>query len=166
MPGRSTPKTLSPLDTKKLRKFADGLKGHLLLPADGAYESIRWSWNRAVDRSPAMIVRCANQEDIRRAVDFARKNDLLVAVRGSGHSFASHSTCDDGMVIDLSLMKEIKIDSERRSASSRAQGRGIRQRHSSCRSGDSHGRLRGCRYRGFYARRWARLADQSLWTRL
>jgi FAD/FMN-containing dehydrogenase len=63
-----------------------------------------------------MIVRCANRDDIIRAVNFARDNDLLVAVRSGGHSFAGHSTCDDGMVIDLSPMKEIQIDSESRVA--------------------------------------------------
>ena len=57
-----------------------------------------------------MIVRCSGTRDIVRAVEFARKNDLLLAVRSGGHSFAGHSMCDSGMVIDLSTMKEVHVD--------------------------------------------------------
>jgi len=98
------------VEERVLRKFEAGLRGQVILPSGDTYESARWSWNRAVDRRPGMIVRCAESEDVVRAVDFARSNDLLVAVRSGGHSFAGHSTCDDGMVIDFSVMKGIHVD--------------------------------------------------------
>src|SRR5713226_2070029 len=79
-----------------IRKFEAGLRGQVILPDGDAYESARWTWNRAANRRSGMIVRCAGTEDVIRAVDFARSNDLLVAVRSGGHSFAGHSTCDDG----------------------------------------------------------------------
>jgi len=100
------------LDTTLIRRFATALRGQVILPGNEAYESARRVWNWAVDRHPGMIVRCANRDDVVRAVDFARSNDLLVAVRAGGHSFPGHSTCDDGMVIDLSPMKAIRIDSD------------------------------------------------------
>ena len=93
-----------------IKKFEAGLQGQVIFPGGDAYESARWSWNRAIDRRPGMIVRCAGTEDVVRAVDFGRSNDLLVAVRSGGHSFAGHSTCDDGMVIDFSAMKGIHVD--------------------------------------------------------
>jgi hypothetical protein len=93
-----------------IRKFEAGLRGQVILPTGDAYDLTRWSWNRAIDRRPGMIVRCAGTEDVVRAVDFARSNELLVAVRSGGHSFAGHSTCDDGMVIDFSAMKGIYVD--------------------------------------------------------
>jgi FAD/FMN-containing dehydrogenase len=108
------------LDPGKVHKFGKGLRGRLILPADEAYESARWTWNRAADRRLGMIVRCADRNDVVRAVGFARDNDLLVAVRGGGHSFAGLSTCDDGMLIDLSAMKEIQIDPGSRVARAQA----------------------------------------------
>lgn len=113
-------KTVAMVDGALIRKFSSGLRGHVILPADAAYESARWSWNRAVDRRPGMIVRCASSEDAIRTVEFARNNDLLVAVRGGGHSFAGHSTCDGGVVIDFSAMKEIRIDPDQRIARAQA----------------------------------------------
>src|SRR5713101_3855037 len=103
-----------------IKKFEAGLQGQVIFPGGDAYESARWSWNRAVDRRPGMIVRCAATEDVVRAVDFARSNDLLVAVRSGGHSFAGHSTCDGGMVIDFSPMKEIHVESAGRVAQAQA----------------------------------------------
>jgi FAD/FMN-containing dehydrogenase len=117
---RSILKSVLSSDPGKARKFGERLKGRLILPADEAYESARWSWNRAVDRRPGIIVRCADRNDVVRAVGFARDNDLLLAVRSGGHSFAGLSTCDDGMIIDLSAMKEIHIDPRKRIASAQA----------------------------------------------
>jgi len=99
---RSSLEVVAILDRPSIQRFAEHLAGQLISPDDPAYESARWSWNRAFDRRPGLIVRCADATDVQRAVDFARSNDLLVAVRGGGHSFAGHSTCDDGLVIDLS----------------------------------------------------------------
>jgi FAD/FMN-containing dehydrogenase len=91
-------------------KFANHLKGEIILPGDARYERARRVWNHAVDQHPALIVRCADDEDVMRAIEFAHAKELVVAVRCSGHSFAGHGTCDGGMVIDLSLMKRVEID--------------------------------------------------------
>jgi FAD/FMN-containing dehydrogenase len=81
------------------------LRGQLIRPGHPLYESSRHVWNLAFDKHPALIVRCAGAGDVVRAVDFARRNDLRLAVRSGGHSFAGHSTCDRGMVIDFSAMR-------------------------------------------------------------
>ena len=85
----------------------------------GAYGEHRRVWNASIDRYPALIARCAGVADVIAAVSFARP-DLLVAVRGGGHSFPGFAVCDDGMVIDLSLMK--RDPQSIRSAHARAQG--------------------------------------------
>jgi hypothetical protein len=102
--------TTSVLTTAATGKFAGGFKGEIILPNDARYEKSRRVWNHAVDLHPAIITRCAGNEDVVRAIEFARANDLLVAVRCGGHSFASHGTCEGGLVIDLSLMKRVEID--------------------------------------------------------
>jgi hypothetical protein len=113
-------KPVAMLDSSAIRKFAAGLSGQLILPSGAAYESARWSWNRAVDRRPGMIVRCGGTEDVIRAVDFARSNNVLLAVRSGGHSFAGHSTCNDGIVIDFSAMKDIYVSPATRIARAQA----------------------------------------------
>jgi hypothetical protein len=100
----------------EIRKFHAGLHGELIGPNDPAYELTRRVRNRAIDRHPGLIVRCADTADVVRAVGFAGEHELLVAVRGGGHSYAGHSTCDDGIVIDLSPMKGIQVDPIKRSA--------------------------------------------------
>jgi FAD/FMN-containing dehydrogenase len=67
-------------------------------------------WNGSIDRHPALIARCDGVADVRSAVRFARTHGLLVAVRGGGHSFPDFSVCDGGIVIDLSMMKGIRVD--------------------------------------------------------
>jgi FAD/FMN-containing dehydrogenase len=112
--------TVGMLDGATIRKFAAGLTGHVIMPTDVSYESARWSWNRAVDRHPEMIVQCATTDDVLSAVDFASNHNLLLAVRSGGHSFAGHSTCDGGMVIDFSAMKDIHVDPSTRVARAQA----------------------------------------------
>ncbi|MFF9111941.1 MULTISPECIES: FAD-binding oxidoreductase [unclassified Streptomyces] len=82
-----------------------GLRGTVVRPGDPDYDQARAVWNGAHDKHPALIVRCAGTADVLHAVEFARSQDLLVAVRGGAHSIAGFSTCDDGIVIDLSAMK-------------------------------------------------------------
>src|SRR5437867_12834715 len=96
------------LDKAIVQKFQASLKGELILPLDDGYESAGRVWNRKYDKHPGLIVHCAEAADVIRAVDFARNHDLLVAVRGGGHSYAGHAICDGGMVIDLSRMKGIQ----------------------------------------------------------
>jgi hypothetical protein len=95
------------LDTTTLRA---SVRGALLRPGEEGYEETRRVWNGAVDRRPALIARCAGADDVQEALLFAREHDLPVAVRGGGHSVLGHSVCDDGVVIDLSLMKGVDVD--------------------------------------------------------
>ncbi len=91
-------------------------QGHVLRPADADYEEARQVWNAMIDRKPAVIARCTAADDVARAVRFAREHGMLVAVRGGGHNIAGSGVCDGGLVIDLSLMKEVRVDAENRRA--------------------------------------------------
>jgi len=93
-----------------IAKFARSLSGELVLPGDRRYSKLCRVRNRAVNKYPAAIVRCANQRDVQLAVEFAHLKGLLTAVRSGAHSFAGHGVCDDGIVIDLSSMKRVQID--------------------------------------------------------
>lgn len=86
--------------------------GELVRPDDGDYDEHRKVWNGSIDRRPGLIARCAGVADVRHAVRFAREHELVVAVRGGGHSFPGLSVCDDGMLIDLGPMKGIRVDPE------------------------------------------------------
>jgi FAD/FMN-containing dehydrogenase len=93
-----------------LQQFKSGLRGEVLDPGNDGYSSARRVWNGLIDRYPALIVRCTENNDVLRAVQFARSQNLPLAVRGGGHSSPGYSVCDDGLVIDLSQMKDISID--------------------------------------------------------
>ena len=99
-----------------LAELEQGLRGRLIRPGDADYDEARGIWNGTHDRRPALIVRCADTADVQRAVDFARSEVIVVAVRGGGHSLPGFSTCDGGMVIDLSDMKSVTVDTERGTA--------------------------------------------------
>ncbi len=90
--------------------FKSALRGQLLREADAGYEQARHIWNATIDRRPALIARCAGVADVRCAVNFARDNDILLAVRSGGHNIAGSAICDGGLVIDLSAMKSVRID--------------------------------------------------------
>jgi hypothetical protein len=98
------------LDRRAVDELAASLRGELVGPADRGYETHRRVWNGSIDRYPALIVRCAGVADVIDAVRFARRVGLAVAVRGGGHSFPGLSVCDGGLVIDLSLMKGVRVD--------------------------------------------------------
>ena len=85
-------------------------RGALLAPGEEGYDEARQVWNGAIDRRPALIARCAGADDVVEAVRFARERDLLVSVRGGGHAVAGHAVCDDGLMIDLSLLKAVRVD--------------------------------------------------------
>ncbi len=92
------------------------LRGQLLTASDAGYEQARHIWNGAFDRKPALIVRCAGPSDVVQAVNFARTQDLLIAVRAGGHSLSGQSTCDGGLMIDLSPMRGVRVDPIARTA--------------------------------------------------
>ena len=103
-----------------IAEFAAGLRGTAVRPGDADYDLERSIWNGAHDRHPALIARCAGVADVIRTVDLARSEGLPLAVRGGGHSIPGFSTVDDGIVLDLSLMKGIQVDPARRRVTAQA----------------------------------------------
>jgi FAD/FMN-containing dehydrogenase len=103
-----------------IRELRTSLRGPLLQPGDAGYDAARRVWNGAIDRKPALIARATGPADVITAVNFARANDLLVSVRGGGHNVTGNAVCDGGLMIDLSLMKGIRVDRARRTVA--AQG--------------------------------------------
>ncbi len=99
-----------------IRNFAASIHGRVLTAADPGYDHARRIWNRMIDRRPALIARCSGAADVVRSIAFARERELLVAVRGGGHSYPGYSTCDGGMVIDLSSMRGVRVDPHFRTA--------------------------------------------------
>jgi FAD/FMN-containing dehydrogenase len=92
------------------------LRGYAASPGDPSYDADRKIWNASFDRHPAVIIRCAGVSDVIAGVKFGRASGLPVAVRSGGHSFPGFSMVDGGVVIDLSLMKGVRVDPERRTA--------------------------------------------------
>ncbi len=98
------------LPSEQIEQFRHRFKGEVLLPGNTAYESARQVWNAMIDKHPALIVRCSSTSDVVSAVNFARDNQVLLAVRGGGHNIAGLGMCDNGIVIDLSGMKAATVD--------------------------------------------------------
>jgi FAD/FMN-containing dehydrogenase len=99
-----------------LSELRNSLAGSVLGPADPEYDAARICFNALVDRRPAVIVQCLGPGDVATAFDFARAHELEVAVRGGGHNPAGHCVLDDGLVIDLSLMRRVEVDADARTA--------------------------------------------------
>ena len=104
----------SALDETVVERFGSGLRGELIRPGDAEYEEARQLWNGVIDKRPALAARVADEDDVIDSVNFARENDLLLAVRGGGHNVAGTASADGGLVLDLSAMKHIEVDPERR----------------------------------------------------
>ena len=98
------------LDRQAFDHLAAPFRGELVRPEDPSYDEHRKIWNASIDRRPALIARCAGVADVIATVRFARESGLVPAVRGGGHSFPGLSVCDGGVVIDLGLMKGIRVD--------------------------------------------------------
>jgi FAD/FMN-containing dehydrogenase len=108
------------LSDESIEQLRESLRGSLLLSADDGYDDARKLYNAMIDKHPAIIARCAGVADVTASVNFARSNDLPIAVRGGGHSVAGKSLCDGGLVVDLSAMRSVRVDPKQRSA--RAEG--------------------------------------------
>ncbi|MET3174224.1 UNVERIFIED_ORG: FAD/FMN-containing dehydrogenase [Arthrobacter sp. UYCu721] len=102
------------IDGVAVDELLTSFRGELVRPDDAGYDEHRRVWNGSIDRSPALIARCTGVADVRAAIRLARSQDLLVAVRGGGHSFPGLSVCDNGLLIDLGPMKGIRVDPEAR----------------------------------------------------
>ncbi|HEX6008446.1 MAG TPA: FAD-binding oxidoreductase, partial [Burkholderiales bacterium] len=86
------------------------------LPGDAGYEKARTVWNAMIDRRPACIVHCASADDVAGALRLARQHELQISVRGAGHNIAGTAVCEGGLMIDLSPMKAVRIDAEKKRA--------------------------------------------------
>ena len=104
------------LEESAIEGLRAGLRGELIRPGDEDYDETRKVYNAMIDKRPALIARCANVADVICAVNFARENGLLLAVRGGGHNGAGLGICDDGLVVDLSRMRGVRVDPEKRTA--------------------------------------------------
>ena len=96
--------------TTKVGHRIDGFRGRLITPDQRDYDSARAVWNGAIDRRPRLIARCIGTADVVAAVRFARDRDLEIAIRGGGHNVAGTAVCEDGIVIDLSAMRAVRVD--------------------------------------------------------
>jgi len=104
------------LSENLISDFTAQIRGDVVLPADPSYDEVRKIWNAMIDRHPGMIVRCAGVSDVMHSVTLARDHNLLLAVRGGGHNIAGNAVCDNGLMIDLSQLKSVRIDPEKRRA--------------------------------------------------
>lgn len=110
----------NPVSDAARPRLATGPRAEVLILGDSGYDAARRIWNGAIDKHPALIVRCGGVSDVVEAVRYARAHELPVAVRGGGHNIAGNAVCDGGLVIDLSSMKGIRVDPQARTV--RAEG--------------------------------------------
>jgi len=108
------------MSVQTIEGLRESVQGEVIGPSDRTYDEARKVFNAMIDRRPAFVVRCSGTADVIAAVNFARENELDIAVRGGGHSVPGFGTADDALVIDLSGMRDVQVDPERRTAN--AQG--------------------------------------------
>ena len=99
-----------------VRELGDSLRGNLILPGGEGYDKARWVWNAQMDKHPALIIQPRGAADVRNAVQFARDSNLLLAIKCGGHSPSGKSTCERGMLLDLSLLRGVRVDPKARIA--------------------------------------------------
>lgn len=102
------------LASDAVHQLKSHFRGELIVPSDPRYDAARKVFNVTIDRRPALIARCASADDVIQMVNFARQENLVISVRGTGHNVAGFAVCDDGLVIDLSGMKGMTIDAPAR----------------------------------------------------
>src|SRR5262249_43364001 len=108
-----------PIRPGAVAALREHLRGRLVSPNGTGYDTARRGWNGRIDRRPSLIAFCADEKGVVVALGFVREDELLVAGGGGGHRCAGTAVCDDGLVIDLSLMKAIEVDAAARSARAR-----------------------------------------------
>ncbi len=108
------------LADQQVKSLASQLQGRVACPGDPEYDVARTIWNAMIDKRPALIARCTTQADVAAAIGYAREHELLVSIRSGGHNVAGNALCDGGLMIDLSLMKDVQIDTETRTVTAQA----------------------------------------------
>ena len=108
------------LERQAIDDFRDRLRGTLLLSGDPGYDDARSIWNAMIDRRPALIARCLGVADVVACVNFARNQGLALSIKGGGHNISGLAVCDDGLMIDMSLMRGVFVDSTARTAHAQA----------------------------------------------
>ena len=103
---------LKDVNPDAIKQFSSAIRGAVILPESAGYEEARKVYNAMINKHPGMIVKCADVADVIYAVNFARENNLLVAVRGGGHNGGGLGICDGGLVIDLSGIKFVLVNTE------------------------------------------------------
>jgi len=101
---------------EKIKNLKDKVKGQIVLPGDPNYNEVREIWNAMIDRRPAVIIQCAEANDVPHAISYARDNGLEISIRGGGHNIAGSALCDNGLMIDFSKMTAVKVDAQKRRA--------------------------------------------------
>jgi hypothetical protein len=104
------------LERAAVEELQGSLRGALLMPGNAGYDTSRAIWNAMIDRHPALIARCEGAADVSSAITFARERNLLVSVRGGGHSISGKSVCEGGLMIDMSNMNSVHVDQDKRTA--------------------------------------------------
>jgi FAD/FMN-containing dehydrogenase len=107
---------MTTLLNETIERLKTNVKGQVVLPDDPSYDEVREIWNATIDRRPAVIVKCANADDVSHAIAFAQENKLEISIRGGGHNIAGNALCDNGVTIDLSAMKNVRVDAQKRRA--------------------------------------------------
>ncbi|HBC3498403.1 MULTISPECIES: FAD-binding oxidoreductase [Vibrio] len=98
------------LENTTIEHFKSHFQGDVVLPTESNYDEVRQIWNGMIDRKPSLIARCKSTDDVVMAVNFARDNGQLLSVRGGGHNIAGNAVCDNGVMIDLSLLTQVRVD--------------------------------------------------------
>jgi FAD/FMN-containing dehydrogenase len=106
--------TMKIQSNEKIETLKNNVKGRLVLPDDPNYDEVREIWNAMIDRRPAVIVQCAEADDVLHAISYARENGLEISIRGGGHNIAGSALCDNGLLIDFSNMKGVSVDASKR----------------------------------------------------
>jgi FAD/FMN-containing dehydrogenase len=104
------------MNFKNMETFRTAFRGEIIQPADAAYDSARKVYNGMIDKRPSLIAQCLDAADVIAAVNFARENSLLTAIRSGGHNAGGLGICDAGLVVDLSRMRGVRVDPSARTA--------------------------------------------------
>src|SRR5436189_134556 len=102
------------LQQDKLDSLRMRLRGSMLLSGDAGYEESRTVWNAMIDKRPSIVVRCLGTADVTSCVQFARENDLLLCIKGGGHNIAGLATADGALMLDMSLMRGVWVDKQKK----------------------------------------------------